>query len=103
MAIKLILRSKFKKNFLEAISFYNQIDTEIGKSFKEQVGKCILYIEQNPYMFQKKYGEIRAVFTKIFPYAIYYVIKETQKSEIENVYIINILHTSRKVNYKTEA
>lgn len=97
---KLIIRSNAKAKLIKEIDYYNHIDEELAKRFFNEIDTCIGYIKENPLLFQKRYGNIRVCFTKTFPYGIYYVIKETPKLKKKRIYIINILHTSRKVKHK---
>ena len=101
MAIdKLILRPNAKLRFLEVLAFYTDIDENLGRRFNEQVEKCLNYIKDNPYLFRKCYGEIRVCYTTTFPYAIFYIVKFTPRTLKERVYVINILHTKRKIRYR---
>ena len=101
MAIdKMLIRTNAKKGLFEALEYYNQIDQKLGEKLKNEIMGCLEYIYENPYMFQKRYKDIRVCFTKVFPYGIYYVVRTTPKTQKERVYILNILHTSRKPRYK---
>nr|WP_012552603.1 type II toxin-antitoxin system RelE/ParE family toxin [Capnocytophaga canimorsus]ACI15355.1 hypothetical protein [Capnocytophaga canimorsus] len=101
MAIdKMYIRTNAKKSLFEALEYYREIDQKLGIQLKNEIMGCLGYIYENPYMFQKRYKDIRVCFTKIFPYAIYYIVKTTPKTQKERVYILNILHTSRKSRYK---
>lgn len=97
---KLIIRPVVKEKILEEIKYYHDIDEELSKRFFNEIDVCLGYIENNPYLFQKRYGEIRVCFTKVFPFGIYYVIKETPKLKKKRIYVINLLHTSKKTRYK---
>lgn len=101
MAIdKMLIRTNAKKNLFEALEFYNEIDQKLGKQLKNEIMGCLEYIYENPYMFQKRYKDIRVCFTRVFSYGIYYIVKTTPKTQKERVYVINILHTSKKSRYK---
>lgn len=97
---KLIIRHNAKIKLLQALEYYNEIDEILAERFFAEISACLDYIRENPLLFQKRYGEIRFCLAKVFPYAIYYVIKETPKLKKKRIYVINILHTSRKVLYK---
>lgn len=98
---KLIIRPNARIKLLKEIDYYHNIDEELSKRFFNEIDTCFGYIQNNPLLFQKRYKDIRVCFTKTFPYGIYYVIKETPKLKKKRIYIINILHTSRKVKYNS--
>ncbi|GJH40190.1 hypothetical protein RCZ04_07400 [Capnocytophaga sp. HP1101] len=89
-----------EKNLSKILDYYTDIDEKLANRFFQEIDKCFEYIKDYPYMFAKRYREIRVCFTKVFPYGIYYVIKITPKRKRTTITVINILHTSRKVRYK---
>ncbi|MRI64596.1 type II toxin-antitoxin system RelE/ParE family toxin [Ornithobacterium rhinotracheale] len=97
---KLIVRPNAKKHLSEIFEYYKDIDEELAQRFFKEVISCLEYIEQNPLFFQKRYQEIRICFTNVFPYGIYYCIKETPKLKKKRIYVLSILHTKRRIKYK---
>ena len=89
-----------EKNLSKILDYYTDIDEKLANRFFQEIDKCFEYIKDYPYMFTKRYREIRVCFTKVFPYGIYYVIKVTPKRKTTTITVINILDTSRKVRYK---
>ncbi|WP_314269920.1 type II toxin-antitoxin system RelE/ParE family toxin [Capnocytophaga sputigena] len=89
-----------EENLSKIFDYYTNIDDKLAKQFFQEIDKCFEYIKDFPYMFTKKYKEIRVCFTKVFPYGIYYIVRVTPIRKKITITIINILHTSRKVRYK---
>jgi len=94
------ISKKAEENLLKILDYYTDIDETLAKRFFEEISKCFEYIRDNPYLFAKRYKEIRVCFTKVFPYGIFYIVRITPKRKITAMTIINILHTSRRVRYK---
>jgi hypothetical protein len=57
--------------------------------FIEEVEKCLIIIENNPFQYQTIYKNIRRVLLKRFPYGIFYIIDEN------NIFILAITHLKR--------
>jgi hypothetical protein len=57
--------------------------------FIEEVEKCLIIIENNPFQYQTIYKNIRRVLLKRFPHGIFYIIDEN------NIFILAITHLKR--------
>jgi len=74
----------------DAFEYYKNIDSALANSFVNEVEKTITGIQSNPQAFQKRYGKVRIVFTKRFPYGVHYTTHE------QTIFIHAVFHTSRK-------
>lgn len=58
----------------EVRSFYSEISSELLERFDKDITKTVERIEENPQHFQKRYRDIKIVFTKKFPFGIHYLV-----------------------------
>jgi len=77
-----------KKDIRDAFIWYDQQRKTLGTSFENNIVKAIKSIQDNPFSFQKRYGQTRICFLKRFPYGIHYQLKGNE------ILIIAIFHTS---------
>lgn len=90
------LLPKSYKELLNAWEWYEEKQTGLGDRFREEVGRTIGYILENPYFFQKKHKNYREATTRIFPFLLIYTIDEDKKIVI----ITAIFHSSRNPQKK---
>ena len=76
------ISKKAEENLLKILDYYTDIDETLAKRFFEEISKCFEYIRDNPYLFAKRYKEIRVCFTKVFPYGIFYIVR-TRRSHLK--------------------
>ena len=74
-----------------AKKWYQEKNELLAKEFKAEVDNEIDYIGKYPHHYQRKYKELRQSLVSRFPYAIFYLIEESQK----RIIIFGLLHTSR--------
>jgi plasmid stabilization system protein ParE len=79
------------KDLQEAKQWYNEKRENLGEEFKKAVIAEIDYIKAYPEHYQQKYKELRQSLVTRFPYAIFYLIEESNK----RIIIFGVLHTSR--------
>tara|TARA_B100000780_G_scaffold2175_1_gene1868 strand:+ start:2253 stop:2561 length:309 start_codon:yes stop_codon:yes gene_type:complete len=79
------------KDLRKAKKWYNKQGEELGEEFKIEVNKEIDYIGENPEHYQRKYKELRQSLVTRFPYAIFYLVEESEK----RIIIFGVLHTRR--------
>lgn len=79
------------KDLQEAKKWYNEKQKNLGEEFKKAVIAEIDYIKDYPEHYQRKYKELRQSLVTRFPYAIFYLIEESNK----RIIIFGVLHTSR--------
>jgi len=89
MAYNLIIKPEAEIELIEILDWYEKIDSSLGLKFYKELGRQLMRIEENPYLFQKKYKDFRVIYTEKFNYGIHFTIA------INTVYIHAILHTKR--------
>ena len=93
MEYNLIVKPKAENDIKKAIDWYKEQNENLPKKLLDKIDESLEKIQQNPEHYQKRYNEIRIVFTKKFSYGIYYTVEEN------TIYVHAILHT--KQNPKT--
>ncbi|PHR96254.1 MAG: plasmid stabilization system protein [Leeuwenhoekiella sp.] len=89
MEYKLIVKPEAEQDLVEALEWLYE-NSNVAPDFLQEVDESLQRILKNPYNFQKKYREIRVVYTKRFRYGIHYLIEDT------TIFILAFLHTSRR-------
>lgn len=79
--------------FREAIAFYRSCQTGLERRFVDAVQTAVRHVCEAPERWRIFDGTIRRYLVNVFPYAVLYSIKE------ERVYIIAVMHSSRKPGY----
>lgn len=82
-----------QREFLDAIVNYEEARARLGQRFKEEVDRCVLWIEGHPELYPLRPGGYRRVNLRVFPYYIPYVVRG------EIVWILAVAHASRKPLY----
>jgi len=91
MSYSVKLLSIAYKDLQQAKKWYNEKRENLGEEFKRAVIAEIDYIKGYPENYQRKYKELRQSIVTRFPYAIFYLIDESN----ERIIIFGVLHTSR--------
>lgn len=89
MAYDLIIKTLAEKDITQAVEWYAKQSKQLSLELLDSIEKCLESIKENPEHYQKRYIEIRVVFTQKFPYGIYYTV------EGNIVFVHAILHTKR--------
>jgi len=89
MAYKLIIKPGAELDITEALDWYEE-NTELSPELLTEIDEVLTRIETNPDNFQKRYKDIRIVFTDRFRYGVHYTVED------KIVYVQAVLHTSRK-------
>ena len=74
----------------QAIDYYDSKQIGLGKKFETAIDSHLVIISKNPF-FQIRYGGIRCLPVKGFPFMIHFVTDESNKE----VFIISVFHTSK--------
>lgn len=69
--LKLSLEAE--KDILDAYNWYEDKTEGLGLKFIECIDKKMININNNPFIYQKIYEEIRIAVIKEFPYSIFYL------------------------------
>ncbi|MHA7060242.1 type II toxin-antitoxin system RelE/ParE family toxin [Aquimarina sp. M1] len=89
MGYSLIIKPGAELDITEALEWYEE-NTELSLELLNEIDEVLIRIESDPNNFQKRYREIRIVFTDRFRYGVHYTIED------KTVYVQAVLHTSRK-------
>lgn len=82
-------------DLLNAVKWYNNINSALGKRLKKEIRNVEKRIILNPAFASIKYRNIRTVACNIFPYSIHYEVDVEQN----RILIISIFHFSREPNW----
>lgn len=74
----------------EAYKWYEEIHEGLGDRFRKELTKTTAYLRKDPKSIQVRYGDVRVIYLKVFPYGIHFKLSANQ------VHVIAVLHTSRK-------
>ncbi|AQX05805.1 plasmid stabilization system protein [Elizabethkingia meningoseptica] len=85
----LIIKPRAQQDIREAMDWYREQREDLPEKLFSKIEDCLEKIEKKPEYFQKRYREIRIVFTKRFPYGIYYTIEENM------IFVHAVLHTKQ--------
>lgn len=79
----------------EAKEWYNFQKLGLDKKFALAVKRAILRLQENPFHYQLRHKNIRAILTEIFPYAVHFYVEEEKKQ----IVIIAVLHQHQSPMY----
>jgi plasmid stabilization system protein ParE len=64
-----------QREFLDAITEYEEARTGLGQRFKEEADRCILWIADHPELYRVRPGSYRRINLRTFPYYMPYVVR----------------------------
>jgi plasmid stabilization system protein ParE len=82
-----------QREFLDAISHYEEARAGLGQRFKDEVDRSILWVADHPELYQPRPGSYRRINLRVFPYYIPYVVRE------QTLWVLAMAHASRKPLY----
>lgn len=89
MSKPLVYRPEAETDLEDIQDYYNKISINITDKFFIEFFETILFIEQEPTLFQIRYRGIRIAPLYRFPYGIHYLEKENV------IIVLRVLHTKR--------
>ena len=89
MEFLLIIKPEAEKDIQNSIKYYAEQNLKLPVEFLKKLDESLLAIQQNPQHYQKRYLEIRIVFTKKFPYAIFFTLEENK------IFVHAVLHNKQ--------
>lgn len=89
MDCKLILKPEAEKDIRKAMAWYNEQNKNLPDILLNIIDESLEKIKEFPEHYQKRYNDIRIVFTKKFPYGIYYTLEEN------TIFVHAVLHTKQ--------
>ena len=82
-----------EKELLDAVSYYNECQDDLGIEFAREVYTSIQIIRQYPKAWPQLSPRTRRCLISRFPYGIIYQIKDNE------IYIISVMQLNRKPKY----
>ena len=89
MSRSLVLRRAARREFDDAIDWYDQQQSGLGEEFESEVQRSLETILNMPMMFAIVHRDLREAWVRRFPYGIYYRV------EPGRIVVVAIVHTSR--------
>lgn len=89
MDYNVIIKPDAEKDINHAVEWYHDQNKNLVLPLLNEIENGIHKITDNPKHFQKRYHEIRIIFTEKFPYGIYYTLEES------NIYVHAVLHNKQ--------
>lgn len=83
------LREEAELDLQDAATWYESQRSGLGQDFLDIVLKALVSIEQNPLAFPVVYRGIHRAVLPRFPFAVFYMIRESEIS------VISVMHGSR--------
>ncbi len=94
--MKIRYASGARKEFFEAMDYYESIEPGLGGRFVEEVEMALDQIARNPKVPRFRKRGYRRINLHVFPYYLPYVIEQ------EIIWVMAVAHSSRKPHYWTE-
>lgn len=91
--MNLTIDSGAEEDFETAVQFYESRQLGLGDDFTVEVYLAIERILEFPFGWPILEGELRRCFTRRFPYAVVYVVKD------QTIHIVAIMHLKRRPGY----
>ncbi|MDZ4289927.1 MAG: type II toxin-antitoxin system RelE/ParE family toxin [Prosthecobacter sp.] len=82
-----------QREFLDAISYYEDARGGLGRRFKDEVDRSVLWIADHPELYRLRPSAYRRINIRVFPYYIPYVVRE------QTLWVLAVAHGSRKPLY----
>ena len=89
MAYSLVIDPNAIQDIQQAIDYYDEQQTGLGKRFESALNKRLITLEKNPF-FTIRYDQVRCLPMKKFPFMVHFTIDEKQSI----VTIRAVFHTS---------
>jgi plasmid stabilization system protein ParE len=82
-----------QSEFLDAICDYEEARGGLGQRFKDEVGRCVLWIAGHPELYRFRPGSYRRINLRVFPYYLPCIVRG------QTLWILAVAHASRKPLY----
>jgi len=84
-----IFRENSLEDYQKGIDYYEAISIRLTERFDNEFKQKLDQIENNPFLYQIRYKNIRIAYLENFPFGIHFIIEK------EAIHILKILHTKR--------
>ena len=82
-----------QRELLDAISYYEEARAGLGRRFKDQVDRSVLWIADHPELYRLRPAGYRRINLRVFPYYIPYTVRE------QTLWVLAVAHGSGKPLY----
>ena len=94
--MKITFLREAELEFLDAISYYEGQQPKLGRRFKDEVDRSLLWVEARPEVCRLRPGGYRRMNLRVFPYYLPYTIRES------TLWVLAVAHSRRKPEYWIE-
>ena len=91
MNIKFVDEAGFE--FLDVISYYEEQQAGLGRRFKTEVERTLLWLVEHPEVYPLRPNAYRRLNLRIYPYYIAYIVRGS------TLWILAVAHSHRKPEY----
>lgn len=89
MTLDVAFRATARREFVEAVEWYEAQRRGLGVELLVEVERCIASAAERPELYAMVRGEIRRVVTRRFPYSIYYRVRQ------DRIIVLAVFHGRR--------
>lgn len=82
-----------QREFLDAISYYEETRAGFGRRFKDEVDRSVLWIADHSELYRPRPGGYRRINLRVFPYYVPYIVRE------QTLWVLAVAHGSRRPLY----
>lgn len=93
MEFRVKLSDQAENDFHKIPSFYDPVSLGLGEQVQDEILVSLEALKKDAFIYQKRFGEIRACFTTRFHFGIYYFVNKSQ----EMVYVVGIINTLENI------
>ena len=72
MTLHVVFRAEARREFIEAVAWYEAQRDGLGAEFLNEIERCIASAAEHPELYASVRADIRRVVARRFPYAVYY-------------------------------
>jgi hypothetical protein len=94
--MKLSFHPEAVDEFEQAVIYYEDCQTELGKQLSQEIDACIKLILAFPTAWTVVEGELKRILVRRFPFGLLYILRD------DEIYILAVMNLNRKPNYWKE-
>jgi plasmid stabilization system protein ParE len=94
--MKITFLREAELEFLDAISYYERQQPNLGRRFKDEVDRSLLWLAARPEVCRLRPSGYRRMNLPVFPYYFPYIIGESR------LWVLAVAHSRRKPEYWIE-
>ena len=91
--MRILFLEEAQQELFDAISFYEEACVGLGRRFKDELDRCILWIAEHPELYNLRHGVYRRINLRSFPYYVAFIDRESA------IWILAVAHASRRPTY----